>query len=78
VPAVAGAKPNTFVANEKYCDRPGAVRVIGNLPVEANTGVHSADDVVLTATGPGTDVFHGRIDNTKVFRAIATALSLGE
>jgi alkaline phosphatase len=78
VPAVAGAKPNTFVANEKYCDRPGAVRVTGNLPVDANTGVHSADDVVLTATGPGTDVFHGRIDNTRVFRAIATALSLGE
>jgi alkaline phosphatase len=78
VPAVAGAKPNTYVANEKYCDRPGAVRVTGNLPVDASTGVHSADDVVLTATGPGSEQFHGRMDNTRVFRAMATALSLGD
>jgi alkaline phosphatase len=40
--------------------------------------VHSGDDVVLTASGPGAEMFHGRIDNTAVFRAMATALGLGK
>jgi alkaline phosphatase len=75
VPAAAGAEKGTFVANEKYCT-PGSVRVTGNLPFEANNGVHAADDVVLTAMGPGSEVFHGRLDNTRVFRAITTALGL--
>jgi alkaline phosphatase len=76
VPAVAGATKETFVANEKYCDVPGAARRTGNLPPEASQGVHSGDDVVLTAMGPGAEQFHGRIDNTRVFRFMATALGL--
>lgn len=64
------------LANEVYC-KPGAARKIGNLPFTARSGVHAADDVVLTATGPGADVFHGRVDNTFVFRAMARALRLG-
>jgi len=76
VPAVPG--PNrTFVANEKYCSQPGAARRTGNLPPYVPAGVHSADDVVLTAMGPGAEQFHGRIDNTRVFRIMATALGLG-
>ena len=78
VPAVAGPKPGTVVANEAYCGRPGAVRVTGNLPLNAPAGVHAADDVVLTAMGPGAEQFHGRIDNTRVFRAIVNALALGD
>jgi alkaline phosphatase len=77
VPAVAGAEKGTFVANEKNCV-PGSVHVTGNLPLEANTGVHAADDVILTAMGPGADAFRGRIDNTRVFRAMVTALGLGQ
>ncbi|MDR3375205.1 MAG: alkaline phosphatase, partial [Ancalomicrobiaceae bacterium] len=75
VPAVAGTEKGVFVANEKDC-KPGSVRVTGNLPFDANQGVHAADDVVLTAAGPGAEAFHGRIDNTRVFRAIVTALGL--
>jgi alkaline phosphatase len=75
VPAVA-APGKDFVANEKYCV-PGAARRTGNLPFNVNSGIHSADDVVLTASGPGADMFHGRIDNTRVFRIMATALGLG-
>jgi alkaline phosphatase len=75
VPAVA-APSKDFVANEKYCV-PGAARRTGNLPFNVNSGIHAADDVVLTATGPGADMFHGRIDNTRVFRIMATALGLG-
>ena len=67
---------STYVANEKYCNAPGAARRTGNLPFEANSGVHAADDVVLTAMGPGAEMFRGRIDNTRVFRIMATALGL--
>ncbi len=76
VPAVKGADGKSYVANEKYCSQPLATRHEGNLPREANSGVHSADDVVLTAIGPGAEQFHGRIDNTRVFRYMATALGL--
>jgi alkaline phosphatase len=31
---------------------------------------------VLTASGPGSELFHGRIDNTRVFRNMVTALGL--
>jgi alkaline phosphatase len=77
VPAVPGAEPHTFVANEKYCSQPGAARRTGNLPFAVNSGVHAADDVVLTAMGPGSELLHGHIDNTRVFRVMATALGLG-
>jgi alkaline phosphatase len=65
------------IANEVYC-KPGAARKIGNLPFTARNGVHAADDVVLTAMGPGADILHGRVDNTFVFRAMARALGLGK
>jgi len=76
VPAVAGATPTTFVENPKNCERPGAVHVTGNLPFDANSGVHSGDDVVLTAMGPGSELFRGHKPNTFVFRVMATALGL--
>lgn len=76
VPATAGADKETFVANEKYCTAPGAARRTGNLPFQAYQGVHAGDDVILTAMGPGAELFRGRIDNTRVFRIIATALGL--
>lgn len=57
--------------------RPGTVRLFGNLPFDQPQGVHAGDDVVLTAIGPGAEAFHGQIDNTFVFRAIAEALGLG-
>jgi alkaline phosphatase len=76
VPAVRG--PNRdYVANEKYCSVPGAARRTGNLPFSSGAGVHAADEVVLTAIGPGAELFRGRIDNTRVFRNMATALGLG-
>ena len=71
VPKTGGA------AGEGSC-RPGTVRLFGNLPFDAPQGVHAGDDVVLTAMGPGAEAFHGQIDNTFVFRAIADALGLGQ
>ena len=76
VPAVAGPTKGEFIANEKYCSQPGAVRLTGNLPADANSGVHSGDDVVLTAIGPGSEMFRGHMENVKVFRVMATALAI--
>jgi alkaline phosphatase len=70
------ANPNK-PGDEKVCGLTGAARRIGNLPIAATAGVHSGEDVVLTATGPGAELFHGRIDNTGVFRVMAKALGLG-
>src|SRR5262249_2668752 len=75
-PTVAGPSGEQQVANEVYC-QPGAARRIGNLGLMAKAGVHAGEDVGVPATGPGADMFHGRMDNTQVFRIIATALGLG-
>jgi alkaline phosphatase len=72
----AEEKDKQAVANEVFCT-PQAMRMQGNLPFTQPQGVHSGDDVVLTAMGPGAELFRGRIDNTRVFRVMATALGLG-
>jgi alkaline phosphatase len=80
-PAQAETDPKAraiMIANEANCQVPGAARRMGNLPFTAATGIHSGDDVILTAMGPGAEQFHGRIDNTRVFRAMAVALGLGQ
>jgi len=76
VPAVRSGPGGPFVANEKG-NVPGAQLRTGNLPRDAEQGVHSADDALLRATGPGSDRLHGFVDNTFVFRAMAEALGLG-
>ncbi len=56
---------------------PGAVLRFGNLPRLANASVHSGEDVILTASGPGSEAVRGQMDNTEVFRVMAEALGLG-
>jgi alkaline phosphatase len=79
VPAVRNSD-GVMVANEKYKDLPGAVLRVGNLPNSgpraANQGVHTGDDVILTAMGPGAQRVHGQMENSDVFRVIAEALAL--
>jgi alkaline phosphatase len=48
----------------------------GNLPNNETQEVHTADDIPLTADGPGADYFHGIMDNTEVFFGIMRALGL--
>ena len=48
----------------------------GNIPVAESQEVHSADDVPLSAGGPGADYFRGVMDNTEVFFGIVRALGL--
>jgi alkaline phosphatase len=75
-PTVKGEQPDAFKANEKYKDVPGVVLRFGNLPAMIGASVHSGEDVILTATGPGSDRVHGSMDNTEVFRVMADALGL--
>ena len=76
-PTAAGKEPGTYVANERYKNVPGAVLRFGNLPAMINADVHSGQDVILTAVGPGSDRVRGQMDNTEVFRVMAEALGLG-
>jgi alkaline phosphatase len=79
VPAIKNSG-GVMVANEKYKDVPGAVLRAGNLPNAgpraANQGIHSGDDVILTAMGPGSEKVHGQMENSDLFRVIAEALDL--
>jgi alkaline phosphatase len=76
-PTVAGPEKNTFVANKAYAEQPGAVFREGNLPRSANSDVHSAEDSLLNAYGPGSERVKGFMENTDVFKVIAHALALG-
>ena len=58
VPAIQNEKKE-YVANEAYKDVPGAVLRTGNIPKDGDTGVHAVDDVVLQATGPGSEGVQG-------------------
>lgn len=77
-PTVRGDEANTFKANEKHRELPGAMLRLGNLPAMMGASVHSGEDVILTASGPGSDRVRGSMDNTEVFRVIADALGLGQ
>lgn len=48
----------------------------GNIPADDPSEVHSADDVILTAMGPGADYFNGVMDNTEVFFGMVRALGI--
>lgn len=75
-PTVIGSTPGTFQPNERYRTA-GAMLRLGNLPKYMNASVHSGEDVILTATGPGSERVRGQLDNTEVFRIMAEALGLG-
>ncbi|MFK4511601.1 alkaline phosphatase [Bradyrhizobium daqingense] len=75
-PTVKAGDDGTFKANDKYKDVPGAVLRPGNLSAMIGASVHSGEDVILTATGPGSERVQGSMDNTEVFRVIADALGL--
>lgn len=75
-PTEKGEASNTYKANEKYKGVPGSVLRLGILPAMMGASVHSGEDVILTATGPGSEQVRGSLDNTDVFRIMADALGL--
>ena len=77
MPAVK-ATDGKYVANEKYKQlQDDAIHVGGNLPSGNDVGVHTADDAVLNAMGPGSEKFRGFMDNTEVFKVMVDVLGLG-
>ena len=77
VPAVKG-EDGKFIANPKYIQlQEDAIHVGGNLPSHQDVGVHTADDAVLNAVGPGSEKFKGFMDNTEVFKVMVQTLGLG-
>jgi alkaline phosphatase len=77
VPAVKG-EGGKYIANPKYIQlQEDAIHVGGNLPSHQESGVHTADDAVLNAIGPGSEKFKGFMDNTEVFKVMVQTLGLG-
>jgi len=67
-----------YVANPKYIQlQEDAIHMTGNLPSHQEVGVHTADDAVLNAMGPGSEKFRGFMDNTEVFKVMVETLGLG-
>lgn len=66
-----------YVANEQYKKVEGAHFVEGNLPRTESQGVHTVDDLVVTARGPNADQIRGFMNSTEIFRVMAEALALG-
>lgn len=46
----------------------------GNIPSAISSEVHTADDVPISSSGPGSDYLNGVKDNTEVFHAMVRAL----
>ncbi|HEV7249988.1 MAG TPA: alkaline phosphatase [Shinella sp.] len=76
VPAIQN-EAKEYIANEAYKDVPGAVFVQGNIPKEGDSGVHAVDDIVLQATGPGSEGFRGYMEQSDVYRVLVDAFALG-
>lgn len=55
---------------------PNAELQTGNLDPTQTNCVHTVDDVIIVASGPGANRFRGLLDNTEVFFAMADALGL--
>jgi alkaline phosphatase len=67
-----------YIANPIYIQlHEDAIHMPGNLPSNQAVGVHTADDAVLNAMGPGAEYFRGFMDNTEVFKAMVDAMGMG-
>lgn len=77
VPAIKD-ESGKYIANPKYVQlQEDAIHVGGNLPSYQDSGVHTADDALLNAQGPGSEKFKGFMDNTEVFKVMVESLGLG-
>ncbi|HLX64428.1 MAG TPA: alkaline phosphatase [Planctomycetota bacterium] len=68
----------TYVVNRDYRGAPGAMLRTGNIPRGTPGSVHSCEDTIVTAMGPGSEAVHGFLDNTRIFEIMVNALNLRE
>ena len=66
-----------YVADSEYKNVEGGHFVEGNLPRKESQGVHTVDDLVVTARGPKSEEIKGFMNSTEIFRVMADALALG-
>ncbi|MCQ2003654.1 alkaline phosphatase [Rhizobium sp. NRK18] len=66
-----------YVANPAYKDVPGAVLMPANIPSDGDTAAHTVDDVVLQATGPGSEEFKGYMEQSDVYKVLMDTFALG-
>lgn len=66
-----------YVADSEYKNFEGGHFVEGNLPRKESQGVHTVDDLVVTARGPKSEEIKGFMNSTEIFRVMADALALG-
>ena len=76
VPAVANGDSHhhytEYIANPENAVH--GINRVGTMSVTESVGVHSLQDVPIFASGPGSDLFAGIMDNTEVFHKIAEVL----
>ena len=77
-PATPPARYEAPGVKPAAAESPAAAAKPGSLSALMTSSVHSGEDVILTATGPGSERVRGSMDNTDVFRVIADALGLAE
>lgn len=75
-PAVKNEK-GKYVADDTYKNVEGGHFVEGNLPRNESQGVHTVDDLVVTARGPRSEEIKGFMNSTEIFRVMAEAMALG-
>ena len=75
-PAVKNEK-GEYVADDTYKNVEGGHFVEGNLPRNESQGVHTVDDLVVTARGPRSEEIKGFMNSTEIFRVMAEAMALG-
>jgi alkaline phosphatase len=76
-PAIEDPKAKgTFIANPDRITGTGAVLHPRTVPADVNSEVHTADDVPVMASGPGSEFFNGLLDNTDLFYGMAAALGV--
>ena len=75
-PAVKNEK-GEYVADDTYKNVEGGHFVEGNLPRNESQGVHTVDDLVVTARGPRSEEIKSFMNSTEIFRVMAEAMALG-
>ncbi len=65
---IAGKPILSWATGEGYVKKPGQKEPIRTSAHQTISSVHTAQDVLLAATGPGSERVHGFLDNTDIFR----------
>ena len=66
----------TYIGDPKRAPSGKGVLMPRTVPASVNSEVHTADDVPVMASGPGSEFFNGLVDNTDLFWGIVASLGI--